>query len=139
MGLCDQGSPYGALCFTHIIFSCLPAYPVLTLILWSDFSSSPPIVWVHTVMPEFLGFSDLQGPRSSWASLASRVRTNNQYWEQSGRRTGGESERQPPQWTGICCPLQPWPFASRKTLILKAMHFWRLQGPTTPKMWQGAL
>ncbi|CAB1349262.1 unnamed protein product, partial [Coregonus sp. 'balchen'] len=143
---CDRGNLYGALCSSHILFSCVPAYPVLTLILWSDFSSSPPIVWVHTVRlqpsslphsslkllnarssgintdstdmtcyrgerarssavhweeqrwdqteyhhlaPRWL--SNLQGRRSSWASLASRGRNNNQYWEQSGGRTGGES------------------------------------------------
>lgn len=79
-------------------------------------SVSPVVQYYHMVRR---WLSDLQGRRSSWASLASRGRNNNQYWEQSGRRTGGESERQPPLWTGICCPLQPWPSASRKTLIVK--------------------
>ncbi|XP_029629603.1 caseinolytic peptidase B protein homolog [Salmo trutta] len=48
-----------------------------------------PAIQYHHLAPRWL--SNLQDRRSSWASLASKGRNNNQYWEQSGGRTGGES------------------------------------------------
>ncbi|XP_034148364.1 uncharacterized protein clpb isoform X3 [Esox lucius] len=51
--------------------------------------SVSPAVQYHHLAPKWL--SNLQDRRSSWASLASKGCNNNQYWEQSGEKTEGES------------------------------------------------
>ncbi|XP_018537082.1 caseinolytic peptidase B protein homolog isoform X1 [Lates calcarifer] len=47
-----------------------------------------PSVQYHHLAPRWL--SNLENRRSSWAALASRGHNNNQYWEESGQRGGGE-------------------------------------------------
>nr|XP_029510492.1 caseinolytic peptidase B protein homolog [Oncorhynchus nerka] len=65
----------------------------------------------HHLAPRWL--SNLQGRRSSWASLASKGRNNNNlYWEQSGERTGGQSGSS-----------RPYALASAGVLSAAAMAF----------------
>uniref|UniRef100_A0AAZ3PZX5 ClpB homolog, mitochondrial AAA ATPase chaperonin n=1 Tax=Oncorhynchus tshawytscha TaxID=74940 RepID=A0AAZ3PZX5_ONCTS len=65
----------------------------------------------HHLAPRWL--SNLQGRRSSWASLASKGRNNNiLYWEQSGGRTGGQSGSS-----------RPYALASAGVLSAAAMAF----------------
>ncbi|XP_055751063.1 caseinolytic peptidase B protein homolog isoform X2 [Salvelinus fontinalis] len=65
----------------------------------------------HHLAPRWL--SNLQDRRSSWVSLASKGRNNNnQYWEQSGGRTGGESGSS-----------RPYALASAGVLSAAAMAF----------------
>ncbi|XP_052319325.1 uncharacterized protein LOC127907568 [Oncorhynchus keta] len=65
----------------------------------------------HHLAPRWL--SNLQGRRSSWASLASKGRNNNNlYWDQSGERTGGQSGSS-----------RPYALASAGVLSAAAMAF----------------
>lgn len=51
-------------------------------------TSVNPSVQYHHLAPRWL--SNLENRRNSWAVLASRGRNNDQYWEESGQRDGGE-------------------------------------------------